>query len=169
MAVEAAFAPRRFEGRLPFCAGTMLAARTRSESPRAPHSPGRCRKQPIGLFASGFPLAPAQSGGFVMQPKPLSNRFASGSGCQKNAGERERAATLSRFHRSRRHVCVSLQFCFVAQRREQKLERGRQEAQSCGFCGFAKGETATAQIENLSRDTRRGRCSPSANLSKIRF
>ena len=38
-------------------------------------------------------------------------------------------------------------------------------AESAGFCGCAKGEAATAQVENLSRGTWRGRYSPS-QLSK---
>ena len=60
-------------------------------------------------------------------------------------------------------------FACVAQRREQKLERVAGGAESAGFCGFAKGETATAQIENLRRGTRRGRYSPVRQLVKNTF
>lgn len=45
-------------------------------------------------------------------------------------------------------------FACVAQRRGQKLERTAGGAESCRFSGFAKDETATAHIENLSRGTR---------------
>ena len=49
---------------------------------------------------------------------------------------------------------------------ERKLKGVAGGAESAGFCSFAKDETATAQIENLSRSTRRGRRSPVHRLVK---
>ena len=61
------------------------------------------------------------------------------------------------------------QFLLVfAQRREQKLERVAKGADSTGFCGFAKGETATAQIESLRHGTGGENTLPSARLHSRR-
>ena len=51
-------------------------------------------------------------------------------------------------------------FCLCRLRREQKLVGVAGGAESAEFCGFAKGETATTQIENLRRGTRRGSLLP---------
>ena len=40
------------------------------------------------------------------------------------------------------------------------------DSEFCGFCNFAKGETVTAQIENLRRGAPRGRYIPVRQLVK---
>ncbi len=92
-------------------------------------------------------------------------------GCQNSSGERERAEVLSRFHRPRRQVenlegfqagesasCMSGTGRFLHWKShfpERKLARAVGGAEPCRFCVFAKGETATPQIENSRRTSRR--------------
>ena len=102
-------------------------------------------------------------------------------GCQNSSGERERAEVLSRFHRPRRQVenpsgfqagkIASCASGGVILRREshcsvQKLARMAGDSEFCGFCNFAKGETVTAQIENLRRGALQGRYFPVRQLVK---
>ena len=92
-------------------------------------------------------------------------------GCQNSSGERERVEVLSRFHRLRRQVedppgfqagesasCTSGTGRFLHRKSHfprQKLERAVGGAEPCRFGSFTEGETATPQIDNLRRTSRR--------------
>ena len=104
-----------------------------------------------------------------------------GSRLSKIMGEREGAGALSRFHRVRRgwsgfcsgkgdFPMQKLFPCSFRARKsagfQRKLDGVARGAETAEICGFAKGKTVTAQIENLKRGAGRGYCFPSTSLSK---